>query len=150
MHISKHSLSLRLHVEHPKTCTHVRLPTGTHRHRQAQTHTQTQLDTRMSRWCQDESKNARKGLMSHWSACSEESSPGDEGTDWSGGHGTHRHGLVQRGEPLTASGDLQDNWDRVRREVARHQKGESSMGRTWNCDTTCAGQTLKRRAQKTK
>ena len=33
VHTSKHSLSLRLHVEHPPTYTHVGLFTGAHRHR---------------------------------------------------------------------------------------------------------------------
>ena len=36
-HSQDYSLFLRLHVEHPKTCTHVRLFTGTHRHRETQT-----------------------------------------------------------------------------------------------------------------
>ena len=41
---SIHSLSFRLHVEHLKTCTHVKLPTRTHRQRQAQTDAQTETD----------------------------------------------------------------------------------------------------------
>ena len=53
--MSKHSLSLRFHVEHPRTWTYVKLLTRTHMHRQA--HTGTHKRTDRHRQAQTQTQN---------------------------------------------------------------------------------------------